>query len=1350
MVLQAELRIRASTNQRRYVVAEMMGSGSYMISMGHFVAGDLDVKRLKNAFSKVVQRHDALKTSFNLEDGEIWVAINRQAEFQFHHSISEDTGLGAFREIALPLVFNNVDPTNASSLVRLVVVQYPDAWRFTVAIHHACSDGFSRGVVNRELLKCYCNEELSETNSYYDFQTSDPICPIPDELLYDQLRSFPEPVWIPGDGQLIEENDAQGKFVDLIVATEKSKLRSVSKAHGISQFGFLCALYGLGLCWLTGKTTTSTSFQSEGRSSLGAGKNVVGSFSNTLPLDLSFSLDDTFETYAQSVSSRVKNILSHESAHPFELIGEFMKTPSVSLNMFPPLSKIRAGDLDVGPREFLDRRTEFDLNLVWSEEKGALRSTAFYDARRISKDRARLFIDFQNRLMMEAVSNLGSTCKELLKQARKENRAFTSIINGNLNTLEPHKKWPSIHDAFLQQSANCPDVIAITTTSENITYADLQGKAAAYCNALTTFGVTSTDKVAILADRCPDWIAAMLGISMSGASFVVLDAKYPDDRINFMLKRLSARFLINASNTDLQNLDANNITNVELGIANKCAVSSDNKQRPFAYHMFSSGSTGTQKLISHPDATLMRFIYWQTTELGDLGEYRTGVMAGLSHDPIMRDVFLPLSTGGTVVLPTDDEMKHPSGLRELFGQKDVNVLHITPATGRLLTMGTESDYKLETIKAVFWGGDELSGSVIQPWKDCAPNARQFNLYGATETPQAALINEISSGDLRDQRVSVGQPLPWTGMRVVTADNDIADIGEIGEIVIKLSDPVKGASSGNSHSLNDQISNEHYTGDLGFVLSDAKCTIVGRKDRQIKLNSFRVDLTEIAEFAKKVAAISDARAIVTEGSSREIILFFVTVNDGLTIASIRAELERNLPNYMVPGKIINIDQIPLTLNGKVDDKRLLEAAKEDQTASITKKVHPLKTKREEWLANIFDRFTGNLATDRRISLADCGADSLSILEVRLELEKSGVDIPAGWEWMSVKDLAKIIDDNVEPIPSIPAWRRLTRIDVNIVLKTIAIIYIVANHTDDFSIAFGGGSALLFVLAGYAFGRWQLPAVLNDNKIGRILALIAKILIPLVPASILIFSVHASIGNNPHPSTLFFYENISVFVDNVVMVRGNQYHHVTWLWFLHLYLQVFVFIALMLSFSSARKFLSANLWRSSIWVFLVSDIVAVGVIYVLGNINGDMGHVSALLNRSPTTLFPLFILGTIVALAKNNRQKLIACTLISLHLLLAYTSPLHTQGIFWVTGLLAVLWIPPLILPIIVSRVVIVISAHALMIYLCHRAVDFGLRHLFGPDINKFIIVIVAIAIGVGLGFLMQPILRFLKVNRLSKL
>ncbi len=224
MVLQAELRIRASTNQRRYVVAEMMGSGSYMISMGHFVAGDLDVKRLKNAFSKVVQRHDALKTSFNLEDGEIWVAINRQAEFQFHHSISEDTGLGAFREIALPLVFNNVDPTNASSLVRLVVVQYPDAWRFTVAIHHACSDGFSRGVVNRELLKCYCNEELPETNSYYDFQTSNPICPIPDEYLYDQLRSFPEPVWIPGDGQLIEENAAQGKFVDLIVATEKSKL----------------------------------------------------------------------------------------------------------------------------------------------------------------------------------------------------------------------------------------------------------------------------------------------------------------------------------------------------------------------------------------------------------------------------------------------------------------------------------------------------------------------------------------------------------------------------------------------------------------------------------------------------------------------------------------------------------------------------------------------------------------------------------------------------------------------------------------------------------------------------------------------------------------------------------------------------------------------------------------------------------------------------------------------------------------------------------------------------------------------------------------------------------------------
>ena len=142
----------ATGNQSRYVKAEMLGAGTYMIAVGHLVHGTLDRERLRDAARALVERHEALRTRFRIEGGTVTALVSPEPRFQFHAFELADRGFETFRQRALPLIFDEVDTRKPGSLIRFVAADYGECWRFTIAAHHAITDGFSRGVMNRELL----------------------------------------------------------------------------------------------------------------------------------------------------------------------------------------------------------------------------------------------------------------------------------------------------------------------------------------------------------------------------------------------------------------------------------------------------------------------------------------------------------------------------------------------------------------------------------------------------------------------------------------------------------------------------------------------------------------------------------------------------------------------------------------------------------------------------------------------------------------------------------------------------------------------------------------------------------------------------------------------------------------------------------------------------------------------------------------------------------------------------------------------------------------------------------------------------------------------------------------------
>lgn len=1330
-----EIRVAASENQVRYVLSELAGAGSYMISMGHLVEGTLDEQALRLASVALVLRHDALRTRFELSGGNVQALVSQEALFQFHACKLADQSLDAFREWALPLVFDDVDPRKPGALVRILAADLEDRWRFTIAAHHAITDGFSRGVMARELLKLYAGEQLAPAASYYDFAPVEATT-ADDPVVEEFVRSLPKPVRLVGDGMDEGEEASSGHFIERNFDDISKSLRASAKSIGTTKFGVLSAIYALGLHGFSGETDVTSFFQTEGRKSIGAPNSVVGPFSKTLPLNLSVDLDREFADFARAVSEQTRAIVALENTPVLDAVLSAKKAPSVSINMFPPASRIVPGELEVGPREFLDRRTEFDLNLVWSEDRGEMKARAFFDRAHISDARTGQFLDLQARLLDAAIRDPARPCRVILAEARAGN-----LVVFPRTSLEP-EPGKRLHAAFFDWSERTPDATAIVTPGERISYRDLASRARDLMTGLYDAGVTPEDRVVILAQRDPALVSAMLGVSALGASFAVIDATYPAPRIRDMIAQLEARFLVEAGASLPAEIGRLTRVTPRNSADQQCEVR-DGRPRDSAYHLFTSGTTGRPKLITHPDKTLQRFLTWQHDMLGLPHPVVTMMMAGLAHDPTLRDVFLPLSHGGSVAIPSPLEMADPKALRSLLTVARCNVLRLSPASARLLTTGMETARDFDDLRAVFWGGERLPHRVVDRWRDLFPNVRQFNVFGATETPQAFLIHEIVAGDERRREIPIGRTTPWAGARIVAEDGSPVSAGEVGELVADLADPIGGAKDRFAENVSAPAM-RHFTGDLAYQNPEGFICFAGRRDGQIKINGFRVELGEIEATAEGAGNVQQACAIFTDDRLR---LFVLAEAADVTEHSVKSALSRNLPSYMMPSAILVLDRFPVTLNGKVDKEALVGMAKKAEVSATEGPGAQPEGATETEIAALFARHSGRKRVLRDQSLADLGADSLATIEARLDLEAAGHQLPDNWPWMTVAELARARPDLWGDGRAPAGGLASTRFETFILIRSLAIVTVVAFHTGlKLSL---GASIILFVLAGYSFGRLQLPAVLRCDHAGRVWALLARLLVPLVPLSLFYFAKRVFIDHDAHLSMILFYRNLAEFIDGVVLRRQITDIDMEWLWFLHAYLQMFLIVAILLSFPVVRRRLSDDIWRGVAVFFGIAEAVNALTVLFASLWLGDTATVLNLVERLPTTILPLLAIGALVALADTRKRRVASMALALFHLGLNYTFYQADAEFTWIAALFLCVLYPNVTLPRRLASVVIVLAAHSLMIYLTHPAANFIFTTIAGDHGMIVLGIVFQLCFGVLFGVALRPVIRWIGVNRIAE-
>lgn len=426
-----------------------------------------------------------------------------------------------------------------------------------------------------------------------------------------------------------------------------------------------------------------------------------------------------------------------------------------------------------------------------------------------------------------------------------------------------------------------------------LTRKELHDSVMASGTVMRAAGVDPGELVVVQGERSPEFVVMLLGVWAAGAIPVVLDASLPVRRRAQLMDLVPARWQVDATSGAIRPVGG-------AGVATPFTADA-------SHILFTTGTTGIPKPVLAGTGALEHALRHYAGFFGVDGDDRFVLVGSIGHDPVLRDILIPITIGGTLVVPPSEAFVEPGRLAGVLRERRVSVLHATPA---LLEFGVLPAPDVPTLRRVLCGGARLSVATARALVEALPEVRLFNVYGTTETPQIASAIEITHDDIPDDP---GEPLP-VGRGFGETEVRLQGDPSAPEVVVVSSHLALGYVS--RAGVVDAVSSrpglqcgphEYRTGDVGCLDEGGAVRIVGRRDRQAEINGYRVALEEIEVTAMGLAGVQDASAAIRTtpvGTSLSLRLAVVADASGLTPtrASVRSLLKEQLPSYAVPSAI----------------------------------------------------------------------------------------------------------------------------------------------------------------------------------------------------------------------------------------------------------------------------------------------------------------------------------------------------------------------------------------------------------------------------------------------------------------
>jgi amino acid adenylation domain-containing protein len=554
-------------------------------------------------------------------------------------------------------------------------------------------------------------------------------------------------------------------------------------------------------------------------------------------------------------------------------------------------------------------------------------------------------------------------------------------------------------------TASYPDRNAVECPDGVLTYAELDSRSDSVARTLLAAGAGPGSVIPIIADDHRDVIAAILGVLKINAVFVPLDPNGPPQGAFHVLRSLAPEYVVQGPSNGGETMVGSSPRPVTVIAMDRLVSGGDlpsmTTPDPDAecYIFFTSGSTGVPKGIVGRLSAVDHYVRWEIDLLGAGPHWRVSQLTSPAFDAILRDIFVPLSIGGTACAPPTGALQNPRDLVRWIDTQQINLVHCVPSVFRSMVSATSpTSMPLETLRCVALAGERLAPRDVRLWFDqYGDRIRILNLYGPSETTMTKMYHVVERGDGESSSVPIGTPMADTDVLLIDDAKQFCQQGDIGEIHIRTpyrshgyfrqAKATKEAFIPNPVS-GDEMDILYRTGDYGRMRSDGKMEFLGRRDHQVKIGGIRVEVEEMESVLRELPSVNDAVVCLADRTDVPYLCAFVELSGAIDEPMMRHHLLSRYPNSVVPAVFVRLKEIPRTISGKVD-RRGLPAV--PRPASGTP-VAP-RTSTERALATIVRDIFPVTEVDVQADLLEAGGNSLLIMRLLARVnEELGAELP----------------------------------------------------------------------------------------------------------------------------------------------------------------------------------------------------------------------------------------------------------------------------------------------------------------------------------------------------------------------
>ena len=1031
--------------KRFYILNQIEGTTtSYNMSGAVTIEGKLDRDRLEEAFRKLVNRHEAFRTTFELIDGELFQRVHQGVELAVDYQEVEES-----RATAIIERFIRPFDVSRAPLLRINLVKVAEAKHILLYdMHHIISDSSSMGVLVQEFAKLYNGETLPELRiQYKDFalwQNDKGTATIQQQEKY-WLEKFAGEIPVldlPNDYPRAANTNFEGAAFDFLLNEDVTRrLKQLTIQKKATLFMTLLAGYNLLLSRLTGigEITVGTTVAGRGHADL---KNIIGMFVNTLALKNHLNPRETFSGFLEEVKQNSLQAFENQD-YPFEMLLEKLKIPiDLSHNplfntLFNPQDVLEENyQFEVNGLRFTNRELNqkastfgFDLMLKFNENGSSILFNCVYRTSLFKRSTIEYLMNEYTRLLEEIALNPGKPLGEykvLDPKGIPSTRNMVSV-QGPRPEFEAGAVNRSIVDRFEEQVRQYPGQIAAKVGSQTICYELLNKRANLLARVIMKESAASRP-VALLFGSDLAMFTGILGVLKAGRAYLPLDPTYPTERLSYMLQDSGAGLIITGSANLTLAAEISQKAGKRIGVIDvdriDPGVADDNLNlaippEQIAYIKYTSGSTGKPKGIPQTHRNVLAFIRRYTEELHINPGDKVALFSSYSHSAGGIDIFSMLLNGGTIY-PFD--LKSEGDMRKVADwlmAEGITIFHSVPTVYRYCTDTLREGERFGRVRLVVLGGESLSPQDLDRLrryfeKDCI----LVNMFGATEVIIGTFNLANQETEITRAQVPIGYPVEEVKIYLINEQNQEAPVYGIGEIVYEseylaldyLNLPEKSAAAYVPNPLTG-TGRVFLSGDLGRRLPDGRIEFLGRKDFQVKIRGYRIELEEIEAALDQIPGIR--KSVVAQFKKAEdehyLAAYYLTSGENHPEpVELRRLLGRKLPEYMIPSYFISLERLPLTPSGKLDRKALPEPG--ISSIDIGVKYEAPRNHTETKLAEIWQEILGVKQVGIHDEFFVLGGDSLKALKTITAAVQQNIQISIN-DIFRHQTIAKIIE-NIE--------------------------------------------------------------------------------------------------------------------------------------------------------------------------------------------------------------------------------------------------------------------------------------------------------------------------------------------------